>query len=45
MEIPVNLLVVPLVLPPLYIAVVLQYYDLRARKEGFRITELPEDIV
>jgi hypothetical protein len=34
-----------LIFPPLYVAVVLQYYDLRARKEGFRLVELPEDIV
>ena len=41
----VEILVGLLVFPPLYIAAVLQYYDLRARKEGFRLTELPEDIV
>lgn len=31
--------------PPFYIASVLLYYDLRARKEGYRSTELHEDII
>lgn len=41
----VNIVGAALILPPLYVAVVLQYYDLRSRKEGFRLVELPEDIV